>query len=52
MGEGPEVVGSLGERWGMRRRTLTKSLLSQVMLMVTSCPGAHLWIDKIKEQEL
>lgn len=43
MGEGPEAAGSLGERWGMRRRrTLMRSLLSQVMWTVISCPGDHL----------
>ncbi len=48
MGEEPEVAGSLEERWGMRRRTLMKSLLSQEMWKVTSCPGGHLRINRKK----
>lgn len=51
MGEGPEAAGSLGGRWGMKRRTLMRSILSQEMWMVISCPDARLWININKEDK-
>lgn len=41
-GEGPAAAGSLGEKWGMKMRTLMRLYLSQAMWRVTLWPGVHL----------
>lgn len=51
MGEGPKAAGNLRERWGMRMRSLMRSLLSQEMWMVTSCSGGHLGIDRKRKNK-
>jgi len=50
MGEGPEAADSPGERWGMRRRNLTRSLLSQEKWKGISCPDDHLRIEEEKKK--